>query len=471
MVIRFIVAFTVLAVGMVRPASAEPTRQELEERIQRLERIIEERGLDQADRDDPVLPKSEVDALVEEKLRKQKVLAGWQDGFFLQSPGGDFKLKLRGYAQADARFFPIEEGDTGTDTITLRRVRPIFEGTVYEYFDVRIMPDFGGGSTTLQDAYARIDYWPYAQLVAGKFKSPLSLERLQSGSELTFIERSIANNLAPNREVAVALGGTAFGERLSYQLGVFNGSIDGGNNDTDATSDKDFQGRIFAEPFKGSGLTPVAGLGFGVGGTYGTAKRESYNSLAYQTAGRSRFFRVNSSSTLNLFFDGVRHRVAPQGYWYWGPFGAMAEAFWGETDLEQVSTPTGGPTTIVEDTLETKGWMAQASWVLTGEQASYKQVVPINAFDPRSGHWGAFEIAARVSGVDIDDGIFDSGIASRSNATDGALAYTGGINWYLNRSFKIQFNYEHTDFDTRIGFGGRGRAHEDVAITRFQVAY
>ena len=89
------------------------------------------------------LDKPAVEAIVEEKLRKQKVLAGWKDGFFLESPSGDFKLKLRGYMQTQFRDFPHENSDTGTDSIFLRRVRPIFEGTVYKYFDYKIMPDFG----------------------------------------------------------------------------------------------------------------------------------------------------------------------------------------------------------------------------------------------------------------------------------------------------------------------------------------
>jgi len=479
MFIRFGIVLAALAVAAAPPARAEESRQQLEQRIKRLERIIEQQGLDKeppaqiGSPDDPILPKSEVDALVEDKLKKQKVLAGWQDGFFLQSPSGDFKLKLRGYAQADARFFPIENGDTGTDTITMRRVRPIFEGNVFKYVDFRIMPDFAGGSTTLQDGYARLNYWSYAQLTAGKFKSPLSLERLQSGAELTFIERSIANNLAPNREVAVALGGTVLGERLGYQVGIFNGAIDNGSDDTDATSDKDFQGRVFAEPWKGT-TAPAAltGIGFGLAATYGTAKRENYNSLAYNTPGRARFFRFISSSTVNVFFDGPRTRIAPQAYWYWGPFGMMGEYIQGETDMLQETTPSGGATTSIEDTFETNGWFAQASYVLTGEAASYKQVVPINPFDPRNGRWGAFELAGRVSQVDIDKNVFRSGLASVANgSTSGATEFTGGINWYLNRNFKIQFNYSHTEFDDDLAFSGKDRSHEDVAVTRFQVSY
>jgi hypothetical protein len=98
------------------------------------------------------LDKQAVEAIVEEKLRKQKVLAGWKDGFFLESPSGDFKLKLRGYIQTQPRIFTNENDDTGTDSIFMRRVRPIVEGTVFKYFDYKIMPDFGQGTTSLQDA-------------------------------------------------------------------------------------------------------------------------------------------------------------------------------------------------------------------------------------------------------------------------------------------------------------------------------
>jgi len=117
-----------------------------------------------------VVKKEDLDSALEAAFKKQKVLAGWQDGFFLQSPSGDFKLKIRGYTQADYRFFPFGEGDTGNDSFFLRRVRPIFEGTVYKYFDFRIMPDFGLGTTSLQDAYMDVRYLPYASIRAGKFK-------------------------------------------------------------------------------------------------------------------------------------------------------------------------------------------------------------------------------------------------------------------------------------------------------------
>jgi phosphate-selective porin OprO/OprP len=468
-----------VAVGVAgRAAAAEPTRAELEERVRRLERIIEEKGLDQkgavpeASADDPVLPRSEVDALVEDKLKKQKVLAGWQDGFFLQSPGGDFKMKLRGYLQVQSRNFPLHDSKTGNDTIFLRRARPIIEGSVYKYFDYRFMFDFGQGAANVQDAYMRVNYLPYAAPIIGKFKSPLSLERLQSGAELDFVERSLVNNLAPNREVAGALGGTFLGERVTYQLGIFDGAIDGRSIDGDVNSDKDFQGRLFVEPFKGTELKPLAGLGVGIAGTYGNARGENYNALNYRTAGGATFFRFPTSSTVSVTANGQRSRISPGAYYYWGPFGAMGEYIQNHTPLKRTQTQSSGPTLVSETDFDDAGWFLQASWVLTGEQATYKQVVPINAFDPRNGRWGAFELAGRVSQVHIDHDVFEDGFASQAGGSaTKATAFTGGINWYLNRNFKIQLNWEHTEFGQKLPLNGMDRGSEDALLTQFQIAY
>ena len=58
-----------------------------------------------------------------------KLTAG-AEGFALQSSNGDYKLQLRGYVQFDGRFFPSDEGGLAVDNFLLRRVRPIFAGTV-----------------------------------------------------------------------------------------------------------------------------------------------------------------------------------------------------------------------------------------------------------------------------------------------------------------------------------------------------
>ena len=45
------------------------------------------------------------------------------------------------------------------------------------------------------------------------------------------------------------LHGDLFDSIFQYQLGLFNGVVDGGFTDGDANSDKDFAGRVWFQPF------------------------------------------------------------------------------------------------------------------------------------------------------------------------------------------------------------------------------
>jgi phosphate-selective porin OprO/OprP len=448
--------------GDYRPARA-PT---VDERIEKLEQEIQQLKAERAGASD-VVKKEDLDSALDSAFKKQKILAGWQDGFFLQSPSGDFKLKLRGYSQADYRFFPFDAGDTGNDSFFMRRVRPIFEGTVYKYFDFRIMPDFGGGNTVLQDAYMDVRYFPYASVRAGKFKEPISLERLQSGADLTFIERAISQNLAPNRDVGIMFYGDVADSTFTYQLGLFNGVANGSqSSDGDNQTDKDFAGRVFVQPFRSIDVPPLKGLGFGVAGGIGERTNESESSLTYKTAGRSNFYQYVSAA--NVTGRGQQYRFAPQAYYYVGPFGLMGEYLRTESHIKGTLGAAPSPITHPEADERNRGWFGQASYVLTGEDASYKTVVPIDSFDPWNGRWGAFEIAGRVSTVDINDGPIKAKLAKGS---DNTWAYTGGLNWYLNKAFKVQLNYERANFSQHVTFGSTKRDHEDVLLTRFQIQF
>ena len=475
----------IILTGLIAAASAArgadeappaPTNRELEQRIKELEYLIKSRPPGAATAPQAGTPeRAELEQLIDDRMKKQKVLAGWQDGFYLNSADGDFRLKLRGLVQLDSRFFPEESGDTGTDSFTLRRLRPILEGTVYKYVDFKLMPDFGEGKTVLQDGYLEFKYWNQARLRAGKFKTPFSLERLQSASDLVFVERALSQNLAPNRDLGLQLAGDFLGGALGYQAGAFNGNVDGGSNDGDTGSDKDFAARLFAQPFIQTDWSPVKNLGVGAAATFGKRDKESLSSLAFKTAGRATFFKFNSTALAT----GDQRRFSPQGYYFWGPFGLMGEYIFSEQQDTSLTVPAVKvkgkpaipPKTFLGDVVN-DGWFVQASYVLTGENASYKGVVPIDNFDPRAGRWGAFEVAGRYSELNVDDDVFRLKFADPKAAVQNAAAYTAGINWYLNKAVKIQLNYEHTDFDRPVPFANKKtRDHENVVLARFQLAF
>lgn len=159
-------------------------------------------------------------------------VAGYRNGFTLQSETGDFVLKITGYVQSDGRFATGDDANAVTNAFLMRRVRPIVQGTVSKYFDFYLNPDFGGGLTILQDAYIDTRFTPKLRFRAGKLKTPFGIERLQSGQNLLFVERALPNNLVPNRDVGLQVHGELGQGGFGYQLAVLNGVPDGGFVDT-----------------------------------------------------------------------------------------------------------------------------------------------------------------------------------------------------------------------------------------------
>ena len=108
---------------------------------------------------------------------------------------------------------------------------------------------------------------------------------------------------------------------MAYQIGVFNGVPDLANGGDDLSDAKDFAARVFVQPFKRGSLR---GLGLGISGSTGL-ERGSVGTPGlptYRTPGQQTFFRYNSSSTTpanNVFANGKRQRLSPQGYFYTGP--------------------------------------------------------------------------------------------------------------------------------------------------------
>ena len=376
-----------------------------------------------------------------------------ETGFAIKSADESFRLRIGGLIQADARFVIESDGrDDASHTFLLRRVRPILEGRIYDDFGFRIMPDFGGGNAVLQDAYLEYTRYEAAQLRAGKFKEPVGLERLQSASDLLFVERGLPTNLVPNRDVGVQLSGAFLDKALTYQIGVFNGVTDGGSGDFDNNDDKDFAARIWIQPFKQAAVPFLKGLNIGVAGTYGlqSGSLPSYRSPAQQT-----FFSYSTSTVA----DGTRCRMAPQAYYTFGPFALLAEYVHSEEEIANAEglQADGGA----------QAWQVAASYTLTGENASYKGVKPKDNFG--DGGWGSWEIVARYGELDLGDDPFDAGMASTGKSARSAQSFGAGLNWNLNKNVRAMINYEHTAFDDGAPTGDR--PDEDAVLTRLQLGF
>lgn len=383
-----------------------------------------------------------------------------KDGFTLKSADGSFVFKLTGYVQTDYRKFLNDDSQPLTDQFLLRRVRPSLEGTINKVVDFRILPDFGGGTTVIQDAWLDLKYWPQLRLRVGKFKQPFGLERLQSGTSIVFVERAYPTSLAPNRDIGLQLHGELLGGIFNYAAGAFNGVVDGGSVDGDTTDSKDFTARIFLTPFKNGNSLALKGLGLGLAGSTGkhAGTTTSTGLASYKTPGQNTFFSYRSDVTAN----GRRVRLSPQTYWYPGSFGVLAEYVSSVQEVKRATTTT----TTAE--IKNNAWQVAASYVLTGEKASYKGVKPLKPFDPANRTWGALELAVRYSELKVDQDVFTR-YADPAKYARLARTYTGGFNWYLNTNVKVTSDYEYTWF--KGGASSGNRSVERAVLSRFQIVF
>ncbi|HEU4720347.1 MAG TPA: porin [Gemmatimonadaceae bacterium] len=386
-----------------------------------------------------------------------------RDGLQIRSADNAFSFRLRGYVQSDARFFgakgPVAPGSS---TFLLRRVRPVFEATAYKYFGLRLMPDFGGGQVVLYDAYAEAKPNAALNLRVGKFKPPIGLERLQSATDVRFIERGLPTALVPNRDVGVQLSGDLAKARVQYQIGAFDGAPDAANLDGDAATGKDVVGRVFLRPFATNTSGPDLGIGIAAssGTEQGTAAVPALGS--YRTTGQLALFRYRADGTTanTVLAQGRRTRVSPQGYLYVGPVGVLAEYVRSTHEVRRAAN-------VAE--LTNQAWQVSGGWVLTGERESYTSITPDHPLDgSKAGGLGALELVARYGVLTTDAAAFPT-FADPATQPRRARAAGVGLNWRLTRGLLFAANYERTQLDAPET--GTVRQTEHAVLTRFQLGF
>jgi phosphate-selective porin OprO/OprP len=402
------------------------------------------------------------------------VVSAGPKGFSLKSADGKNQLKLRGTLHLDYRNLSGTPPGTTVDTFLASRVRPTFEGTVAGIFDFRFMPDFGQGRTVIQDAWVNAKFAPGANLMLGKFKSPVGLERLQSANDMRWVQRAFPTALVPNRDIGLQLAGDVGEGRFSYQAAYLHGSNDGSSSETftdvDINDDKEYVLRLFTQPFAESDSFALRGLGFGIAGSYTDQVGSATQPLlpSYRTPGQATFFRYRAAgATAGTIADGERTRIAPQAYYYVGAFGAMAEYTESQQDVSRVVT-----TGTRAGTVDSDAWQFAVSYFLTGEEAAFKGFQPKTRFSLSDGTWGAFEVKARVQQINVSDDAFAGGADSFADplaSASRADSYGIGLNWYLNENLKWLFDVERTTFEGGAATGDRH--DEDSFQLRLAVAF
>ncbi len=150
-------------------------------------------------------------------LQGAALTAGWDHGFMISSPDGNFKLEVSGMIQSRVAYnyqstanrLSGNQGESNQYGFELRRAKLGFEGHVLDpSWTYRVRFAFNqnapiqqttteaqdtGNSAVLEEAFIRKDFGSGLSIRSGQWKSRFNYEELVSATTQQFVERSIVN--------------------------------------------------------------------------------------------------------------------------------------------------------------------------------------------------------------------------------------------------------------------------------------
>jgi phosphate-selective porin OprO/OprP len=453
---------------LLRVEAQEQRIQELEAQLSRIQRLPATPAGASGDPDEPAGSVDTTQAVLAEQkqpaAKKDDKDGGWVD-VAKEKPK---PLTVKGRVHSDYVLFADQDAASTAaygdlqNYFEFRRLRIGIEGEAYGVYEYELEVDFepennftvrnaaGTGSVTigseavsLKDAHVSLLEVPVLGMARfGHFKQPFSLEELTSANYISFMERGLPNAFSPGRDVGTAAFNHDEAETTTWGYGVFFNDVD------DVTKQRidDQQGvnvaaRMTWLPYvsqEGRYLVHVGG-----GAIFADVSDDSITfSTRPETHEEDNFLSTGALAAENFLVSNAELAVV------WGPLSFQTEMFGLWTD---------GAGTAPND--QYWGAYAYASYFLTGENRAYRRttgsfhrMIPftnfwiVNTASGRCAGWGAWEMLARWSYLDLDDRGATSGGRGQLNDV------TVGLNWYWTPHTRWMVNYIHA-FGDRADVG------------------
>jgi phosphate-selective porin OprO/OprP len=371
-------------------------------------------------------------------------------------------VKVTGFFHLDSVWTsqdPDNVAELGTieDELVFRRARLTVTGSALENLDYMFEMDFGlPGRPTFFDVFAQINELPYVgHLRVGRWRQPIGLESPMSARGLTFLERGLTMTFNPFRQSGVGVFNDIWDGRATWAVSTFRTLSDNFGNVTGNQGGQAAAGRFTVLPVDDQERKILVHLG----GSYGYIN-PAENQVRFLQQPEIFLQATAGPGTTSFVDSGViaahdYHLVSLESAFVVRSFSMQAELV--ETYLRQ----DGGPD------VHFSAMYALARYMITGEDYPYdrengifNRVEPTKVFNPRRPFEcaGAWEIAARYSYLNLTD----------ENIRGGTIAdVTFGVNWYLNKRLKLQFNYIHAILERNV----RRESTADIFALRTQLDF
>ncbi|HZC17463.1 MAG TPA: porin [Caulobacteraceae bacterium] len=412
--------------------------------------------------------------------------------FALQSADGQYSIGLTGDVQfdsgaylnfhPDSRFVGPQELSNG---INARRARIGVAGTAAGNWAYALVYDFGNSSdqTPRGIETAQLIYTGLAGAAfeIGYSNTYFTLDQATSSNDTLFLERASPSNIATNFNAGDArsnAGVRFFGDR--YWVGAYVTGPASGDSHTLTGERFGAYQRVAVQALKGDDYS----LHLGVGVDELLQAPNSGNGTANAlTLSDPPELRIDPTAFLNTGAIGTLASPVTGGYVLDIETAATFKNLFWQGEYYHYQVDRRGLANADFD-----GAYGQVSWTLTGESHNYNpqagayyRIVPTHPFNPSQGGWGAWEVAARVSYVNLDSNFLPGeSLATTPGAVDGGkqLGYSLALNWYPNDLIRFTLDYDNVNYQKINGVVVKGAplgspvgARFDSISLRAQVAY
>jgi phosphate-selective porin OprO/OprP len=313
----------------------------------------------------------------------------------------ELRGRIGGSLYLDGGWLALGQDDEDGFQAELRRARLYTQGELVRASwptEYRVQFAFEDGSLFLNDFYLRWRPPRWVDTVRiGFFDSPISLEALTGSADRPMMEVPPAvAAFAPGYRLGIEATGTAERPSLTWMLNLASVGQ--------------------SQPFAEASSDTLRAIGRGVwrpldeAGPGGDLLHLGLSASFVLAGGGSLQYRSRAESILSPYLadtheiEGNSAFVGLEAAWRRGPLTIQGEMLRSFVDAEE------------EGSLQLHGAYAQATWVLTGEERPYQRgqaiwgrIEPARPLAPRRGRWGALELTARTSWLDLDDGVIEGG--------------------------------------------------------------
>lgn len=323
-------------------------------------------------------------------------------------------VEFGGRVQADATYYDNDKYQY-SDGSELRRGRVYWRGNVSEDWDYRAQFEFAGDEPTVKDLYLRYRGIENTMISFGHYRPFTGLEILTSSNNATFNERAMVNAFQGDRRMG--LGYSRWSDRYTFQSAVFTHEANNAVRGQGVSARFSYRPELAGEQFLHLGLS------LGRETDDDDAVRFRARPDSHQDSHRI----VNTDVIANV---DTLNKVGLEVAYVNGPFSAQAEY------IQQEVTRTLG------SDLTFDGYYAYVSYFLTEDSRPYSNTSAAFGTVSPSAESGAWEVAARLSNLDLTD----QGIAGGE-----ADVVTLGVNYYMTRDIRFAANYIMADSDAVAG--------------------